>query len=74
MTVSDLCGEFDAILALALGAVKYGFMAPQITSASVVQIKDGRHPLQELVVPSFVPNDCYSGGRQTTTNKATQIL
>ncbi|KAH7160110.1 muts domain V-domain-containing protein [Dactylonectria estremocensis] len=56
---SDICGEFDAIMALALGADKYGWRAPKIVEESVLQIEGGRHPLQELVVPSFVPNDCH---------------
>lgn len=62
--VSDLCGEFDAILALALGANKYNWTAPQMTTDNLIQIKGGRHPLQELVLPAFVPNDCYLSGGQ----------
>ena len=31
--------------------------APQLTSTNIIQIQGGRHPLQELVVPSFIPND-----------------
>lgn len=62
--VSDLCGKFDALLALAIGAEKYQWVAPQITTVNTLQIKAGRHPLQELVVPSFVPNDCRLTGLQ----------
>ncbi|KAH8735372.1 muts domain V-domain-containing protein [Ilyonectria robusta] len=58
VSASDICGEFDAIMALALGADKYGWRAPTMVEASVIQIEGGRHPLQELVVPSFVPNNC----------------
>lgn len=58
-TASDLCGHFDSILALALGAEKYALVAPQMTDTNVLLIKNGRHPLQELIVPSFVPNDCH---------------
>lgn len=56
---SDLCGEFDSLLALALGADKYKLTAPQMTTSNVVHIQGGRHPLQELVVPSFISNDTY---------------
>ncbi|KAF9775231.1 hypothetical protein IL306_006679 [Fusarium sp. DS 682] len=56
---SDMCGEFDAVLALALGAEKYDWHAPQMVEASVIHIEKGRHPLQELVVPVFIPNPCH---------------
>lgn len=57
VVASDLCGELDSLLALALGADKYKLTAPRMTSANVIQISEGRHPLQELVVPSFIAND-----------------
>lgn len=56
-TASDLCGDLDSLLALALGADKYKMTAPHMTTANVIQIDQGRHPLQELVVPSFIAND-----------------
>lgn len=57
-TASDLCGEFDSILALALGASKYKWTCPKMAASNIIDIRGGRHPLQELVVPIFVPNDC----------------
>ncbi|PHH59179.1 hypothetical protein CDD81_3665 [Ophiocordyceps australis] len=62
MVASDACGGFDALMALAIGANKYNLTAPQMTQENVVQIYNGRHPLQELVVPNFVPNDCDIAG------------
>ncbi|PHH77469.1 hypothetical protein CDD82_3491 [Ophiocordyceps australis] len=62
MVASDACGDFDALMALAIGASKYKLTAPQMTQDNVVQIYNGRHPLQELVVPNFVPNDCNIAG------------
>ncbi|KAF5973678.1 hypothetical protein FBULB1_8161 [Fusarium bulbicola] len=59
LIASDMCGEFDAILALALGAEKYDWHAPQMVEASIIHIEEGRHPLQELVVPAFIPNPCH---------------
>ncbi|KAI8690568.1 DNA-MISMATCH-REPAIR-2 domain-containing protein [Fusarium sp. Ph1] len=59
ISASDRCGEFDAIHALALGAEKYNWRAPTVVDDNVIHIKGGRHPLQELVVPAFVPNDCH---------------
>ncbi|KJK94379.1 hypothetical protein H633G_01760 [Metarhizium anisopliae BRIP 53284] len=60
---SDACGDVNVILALALTAEKYKWSVPKLTTRSgILEIKKGRHPLQELVVPSFVPNDCQLGG------------
>lgn len=59
LLASEMCGEFDAILALALGAEKYDWYVPQMVEASIIHIEEGRHPLQELVVPAFIPNPCY---------------
>ncbi|KAM5356344.1 hypothetical protein ACJ41O_002990 [Fusarium nematophilum] len=58
VSASDICGEFDAVLALALGAEKYNWRPPRMVEASIIDIEGGRHPLQELVVPAFVPNNC----------------
>lgn len=74
LEAADLCGEFDALLALAIGAAKYGWHPPKMTDANVIHIKGGRHPLQELLVPSFVPNDCFIGEESTTHGRATQAL
>ena len=62
LEASHHCGELDAILALALSAEKYGWNAPQLVQAPVLHIIGGRHPLQELTVQSFVPNDCHIAG------------
>ncbi|KAK3695186.1 muts domain V-domain-containing protein [Podospora appendiculata] len=61
---SKLLGELDSLLALASAAEKYRWAAPEMTPSNVVDIVGGRHPLQELYVPSFIPNDCsMAGGR-----------
>lgn len=74
LEAADLCGEFDALLALAIGAAKYGWHPPKMTDANVIYIKGGRHPLQELLVPSFVPNNCFIGEESMTHGRATQAL
>lgn len=35
-----------------------------MTIRNVIQIENGRHPLQELTVPSFIPNHCRLYGEQ----------
>ncbi|KAK3394536.1 DNA mismatch repair protein MutS [Podospora didyma] len=50
--------ELDSLLALASAAERYNWAAPLMTPSNIINIVDGRHPLQELIVPSFIPNDC----------------
>ncbi|OIW34509.1 hypothetical protein CONLIGDRAFT_650938 [Coniochaeta ligniaria NRRL 30616] len=61
-TASDLFGELDSLIALALAAVKYHWTAPKMTMENTIDIRDGRHPLQELVVSSFIDNGCQISG------------
>jgi len=53
---SNICGEIDSIVALATGARNYLFVPPQMTTANIIHIEGGRHPLQELTVPSYIAN------------------
>ncbi|KAL2043280.1 hypothetical protein N7G274_003586 [Stereocaulon virgatum] len=59
---SDICGELDSLLALAQGAKIYKYCRPRMTRKNIIQIKGGRHPLQELTVPSYIPNDTFIVG------------
>eukprot|EP00611_Tribonema_gayanum_P014800 TRINITY_DN262_c0_g1_i4.p1 TRINITY_DN262_c0_g1~~TRINITY_DN262_c0_g1_i4.p1 ORF type:complete len:897 (+),score=290.04 TRINITY_DN262_c0_g1_i4:187-2877(+) len=49
--------ELDAVLSLASAAVDLGLVRPAVVEENVVVVKGGRHPLQELVVDAFIPND-----------------
>ncbi|KAL5606161.1 uncharacterized protein BROUX77_003354 [Berkeleyomyces rouxiae] len=62
VATADTCADLDCMVALALGAQKYGWVQPTMTNDNVIQIKDGRHPLQELVIPVFISNDCHLAG------------
>lgn len=62
LSAADLFGELDSLLALALAAEKYNWVAPRMTSSNVIDIVGGRHPLQELLVPSYIPNNCTMAG------------
>ncbi|KXS95611.1 hypothetical protein AC578_10391 [Pseudocercospora eumusae] len=62
ISCSEVCGEVDALVALAHGAKLYNLVRPQMTSDNIIKIKNGRHILQELTVPTFVPNDTYLVG------------
>lgn len=57
IAASDICGDIDALLALAHGAVQYKLTRPRMTEDNIIDIKEGRHLLQEMCVASYVPND-----------------
>jgi len=61
-TVSETLAEVDVDIALAAVALEFNFTRPQMVNEPVVMVKDGRHPLQELSVECFVPNDVYLNG------------
>lgn len=62
VAASDLCGELDSLLAFAHVAHQQHLTRPKITEDNVIDIKGGRHLLQEMSVPSFVPNDTFVVG------------
>lgn len=48
----------DALASLALHANQHRWVRPQFTSSSGLTIKGGRHPVVELAIDNYVPNDC----------------
>jgi DNA mismatch repair protein MSH5 len=55
--ISDICGELDCLVAFAQGAMKYNLIRPTLTAENIIDIKAGRHLLQERIVPVYVAND-----------------
>ena len=47
----------DCILALAVTAVERDWVEPELVHEPVLYVEAGRHPLAELCVETFVPND-----------------
>ncbi|RKF63192.1 MutS protein-like protein 5 [Erysiphe neolycopersici] len=74
ITASDICGELDSLVALALGARKYRFCEPQITLENVISIEGGRHPLQELTVPAYISNNCLIAGGTGENNQTEKLV
>ncbi|KAJ5392024.1 hypothetical protein N7509_007514 [Penicillium cosmopolitanum] len=65
---SDICGELDSTLALTQAALAYNLCRPRIVSENVISVKGGRHLLQELTVPSYVPNDTLIIGGEVASD------
>ena len=53
------CGEADVLISMSQIAQGLNWSRPAITEERVIVVKDGRHPLQELAVDSYIPNDVY---------------
>jgi DNA mismatch repair protein MSH5 len=60
-----LASELDCLIALALVAKENNYVRPVLTEERVLEIERGRHPLQELCVDDFVPNDTLSGDKHS---------
>lgn len=53
--------KLDVIAALALTAERNNYVRPKINEKGVIDIKDGRHPVVEKMIPNdmFIANDTY---------------
>ncbi|KAJ7212032.1 muts domain V-domain-containing protein [Mycena pura] len=60
--VCDIFAELDCLLSLANASRAYDFRRPEMVENNIIDIKQGRHPLQEQVVDTFVPNDAQLAG------------
>lgn len=57
-TTASAVAQLDALWSLSIAAFKNGYVCPDIAADGVIDIKDGRHPVVELLTDTaFVPND-----------------
>jgi hypothetical protein len=62
-TVGQRLAELDVLASFAEVAQDYRYVRPRLVDEPVLLVKGARHPLQELTVDTFVPNDvAVSGG------------
>ena len=54
---SHLVSQLDCLQAFATASNILGWVRPLISEDGVMEIHEGKHPLQEQCVPTFVPND-----------------
>ena len=68
--LADGTAHIDVFSALAEVASRHDYVRPALTEGDTIDIKDGRHPVVERVLPigTFVPNDTYlsTGDAQLT--------
>ncbi|KAI9443370.1 muts domain V-domain-containing protein [Lactarius indigo] len=55
----DICAELDCLLCFAEATSLYNYRRPRMSNENVIKIQQGRHPLQEQTVDTFVPNDVF---------------
>jgi DNA mismatch repair protein MutS len=68
---AKLIGMLDCYLSLAECAAEYKYVKPEINESDIIEIKQGRHPVVERILPAgekFTPNDYY------LDNSDTQII
>ena len=58
-TTAEAVARLDVLASLANTAAKNGYIRPKINERGVIDIRDGRHPVVELMLPErqFVEND-----------------
>lgn len=64
---------YISLMSLAESAARYKYTRPAISQENVVEIIQGRHPLQELCVAAYVPNDCFLVGGKDDTEADDEI-
>lgn len=56
---ADVLSELDALVSLSVCSEEYNLVRPNITDEHIIDIKNGRHPVVEMVSKlEYVPNDC----------------
>ncbi|MBI2166550.1 MAG: DNA mismatch repair protein MutS [Chloroflexi bacterium] len=65
LSTADAIAHLDAFCSLGEVADRYGYVRPLVEEGQEIEIKGGRHPMVERVLPPgvFVPNDVYISNR-----------
>lgn len=67
LRTADSMAEIDVLAALSTLAANAGYCRPLLTSEPIMDIRNGRHPVLDRLLPSgqFVPNDVRLGLKDT---------
>lgn len=61
LTSAESIANIDVLAGLSRAAIENNYVKPEITLENVIEIKGGRHPVVEKILPEvpFTPNDTY---------------
>jgi DNA mismatch repair protein MutS len=62
--IAEIIGKLDTYVCFAVAAHENQYVKPVIISDNIIKIKDGRHPVVEKMVDSFVPNNVHFSNAQ----------
>ncbi|XP_049875812.1 mutS protein homolog 5-like isoform X2 [Pectinophora gossypiella] len=62
-SVINKCAELDCLIAISKISKEFNFVRPTLTTDKVIDIKQGKHPLQIITCDNFVPNDAKSSSQ-----------
>ena len=67
---ANIVSNLDVLCSLAQVAEDMNYVKPEVDESSVIDIKDGRHPVIEKILPSgdFVENDIYLDSEEARLN------
>ncbi|KAI7885578.1 hypothetical protein K492DRAFT_203978 [Lichtheimia hyalospora FSU 10163] len=75
LIMADACAELDCLLSLSHAARIHVYVRPEMTEENKIEIRQGRHPIQEMCVDVFIANDVHlvgglgkAGSEVTTTH------
>ena len=57
--IAEGIATIDVLCSFAEAAVNNSYARPKIDNSNIISIRAGRHPIIELIEPSFVPNDIH---------------
>ncbi len=71
---AEIIAELDVLACFAEVAVRFGYVRPQMVEESILDIRQGRHPvLDRTLGERFVPNDCCLGRDEETKRRRDEV-
>ncbi|ORX35171.1 muts domain V-domain-containing protein [Kockovaella imperatae] len=73
-SIQEIVANLDCLLALAKAALNYQLIRPLMSEEPLLEIRAGRHILQELCVSNYIPNDTMMEGGQNERYNSMMVI